>query len=67
MDRSKYVSEVYKGKHEPHNYKVWRVLGPGGPEETVYVVGKQAAKAAVNGCWDYEVTNMDTGKELKVL
>ena len=49
----------YQGKHAEKLYNVWRVYGPSGPEETIYVLGWDNAKKAVSGCWDYEVTTME--------
>lgn len=62
MTREQYIAnmrpEEYIGKHEKKNYKVWRVLGPAGPAETITVYGLDAVKAAVQGCWDWEVKDM---------
>ena len=33
MTKQDYDAKVYIGKHEKHEYRVWRVLGPAGPEE----------------------------------
>lgn len=65
MDRETYEKTHYVGKHEQKDYNVWRVLGPAGPEERFTVHGLAAAKEAVKGCWDWEVTRAD-GKEINV-
>lgn len=55
---------TYKGKHEKRWYTVWRVLGPGGPEETIQVFGRDEAIKATLGCWDWCVKDTETGKEI---
>ena len=55
----------YVGKHEKQWYNVWRVLGPAGPEQRFPVYGRDDAKEAVRGCWDWEVTTM-TGEIVKI-
>ena len=50
-------NDAYKGKHEMKTYTVWRVLGPAGPEQTLYVDGLNQAREAVRGCWDWVVTD----------
>lgn len=58
MTYEKYKETHYVGKYEKKKYKVWRVLGPAGPSETITVYGLDAAKTAVQGCWDWEVKDM---------
>ena len=59
--------ETYRAKHEKRWYSVWRVLGPAGPEETIQVYGRDEAREAVKGCWDWCVRDLETGEELKNL
>ena len=59
------VEEEYVGKHAPKTYMVWRVLGPAGPQETIYVQGLDNAKQAILGCWDWEITS-ETGQPIRV-
>ena len=66
MTKEDYVSKVYVGKHEKHKYKVWRVLGPAGPEEDIIVYGKEELKEAITGTWDYEAIDLTTGEELRI-
>lgn len=49
----------YTGKHGPKWYNVWRVIGPAGPEEELMVYGIKEAAKAVEGCWDYTVSEMN--------
>ena len=63
MTREEYNSKVYVGKHEPKQYFVWRVLGPAGPEQRFTVTGLKAAREAIYGCWDAEVTDIN-GKDV---
>ena len=63
MTKETYGRVTYKGKHEPRQYTVWRVLGPAGPEERLTVTGLPAVRAAVLGCWDWEVHN-DKGERV---
>lgn len=65
MTREKYnnyCSNVYRGKHEQKDYLVYRVLSAGGPEQRIQVQGFDNAKAAIAGCWDWEVTRLEDGK-----
>ena len=55
--------DSYKGKHEQHEYTVWRVLGPAGPTETVKVKGKEELREALIGTWDAEIRD-EKGYEL---
>lgn len=48
----------YVGKHAKKWYRVWRVLGPGGPQEEINIFGKQEAEALCEGCWDWEIEPM---------
>ncbi len=50
--------EEHVGKHEMKHYNVWRVLSPSGPEETFSVYGIETAASYIDGCYDYEVTDM---------
>ena len=52
----------YKGKHVKRWYRVWRVFGPGGPQQEIQVLGFDEAKQMCFGCWDWEVTDAETGK-----
>ena len=61
MTKNDYDAKVYVGKHEKHEYRVWRVYGPAGPEETITVFGKEALKKATKGMWDYEVADITAG------
>lgn len=63
MTKDEYINNIYVGKHEMHTYKVWRVLSAGGPDETIYVTGREALREAVRGTWDNEVTDLTTGEE----
>jgi hypothetical protein len=45
----------YTPKHAKRWYRVWRVLGPAGPEVTTYVLGRQEAEQICYGCWDWEI------------
>lgn len=56
----------YQGKHEKRWYMVWRVLGPAGPEEKIKVYGREAARQAVIGCWDWVVRDFETGEEVRL-
>ena len=67
MTREDYVSKVYIGKHQKHEYKVWRVLGPGGPQEEIIVNGKEELKDSITGTWDYEITDLTTGEVVDFL
>ena len=53
----------YVGKHSKKWYMVWRVLGPAGPVEEIYVFGRQEAEKLCKGCWDSEIT-VTTPEEL---
>lgn len=64
MTQEKYQEVTYKGKHEKKPYKVWRVLSAVGPEQTLIIVGRQEAINMVSGCWDWSVTDIETGKEV---
>ena len=52
----------YKPKHAKKWYHVWRVLGPGGPEEELDVLGREESRDIVKGCWDWEITDTETGE-----
>ena len=67
MTKEEYVSNVYIGKHEKHKYKVWRVLGPGGPQEEIIVNGKEELKDSIAHTWDYEITDLTTGEVVDFL
>lgn len=54
---NKYNTPQYRGKHEKQWYNVWRVWGPGGPQEEIRVYGRQEAKEAIAGMWDAEIRN----------
>ena len=56
--RKKHEDKEYKGKHTAKLYSVWRVVGPAGPQERFDIMGFDNAKKAVDGCWDYEVKDM---------
>ena len=43
-------------------YNVWRVLGPGGPQETIPAYSLEEAQSLCAGCWDFDVTDAKTGK-----
>lgn len=60
-----HLNKEYVGKHAPKQYQVWRVLGPAGPEETIYVEGLKKANELTMGCWDWEVRNSETGEYIK--
>ena len=63
MTKEKYTeSHIYIGKHEPKQYEVWRVLGPAGPQERFVVHSLDQAKEAIKGCWDWEVTCLNTNE-----
>lgn len=64
MTKQDYTSKVYVGKHEKHEYRVWRVHGPAGPVEVITVHGKQELNNAVVGMWDYEVADITAGEQL---
>jgi len=59
MTKETYDKYNKVGKHEKQWYSVWRVLCPGGPEETVKVYGLDAALRAVIGCWNWQVKDMN--------
>lgn len=59
------IPDAYVGKHTKQWYNVWRALGPAGPEEHFQVYGREEAKEAVRGCWDYEITNLK-GEIIKI-
>jgi len=54
----KETESLYKPKHMKQWYKVWRVLGPAGPQEVLPAFGLEEAKKLIKGCQDWEVTNM---------
>ena len=64
MTKQDYDAKVYIGKHEKHEYRVWRVHGPAGPQEIVTVHGKKELKEATKGMWDYEVADITLGEHL---
>ena len=45
----------YVGKHAKKWYRVWRVLGPAGPQEETFIFGRQEAEELCVGCWDWEI------------
>ena len=55
----------YIPKHEKRTYLIYRVLGPGGPQERYLFEGtmRQAILETV-GCWDWCVTDAVSGKEV---
>jgi len=65
MTKQDYDAKVYIGKHEKHEYRVWRVLGPAGPEEVITVHGKEELSKAITGMWDYEVADITAGEQLE--
>ena len=65
MTKEKWAELNYVGKHEKRKYVVWRVLGPAGPTDTLTVLGLDAVKEAISGCWDWEVTDPN-GKEVRI-
>ena len=54
-----YHDVTYVGKHEKKWYNVHRVLGPGGPSETIQIYGLDAAKDAVKDIYGYKITTLD--------
>ena len=48
-------NDFYVGKHEAKRMKVWRVLGPCGPTDEVWVNNLKEAAKSILGCWDYEI------------
>lgn len=48
---------TYIPKHAKKIYRIYRVIGPGGPEETFDVYGIEEARKYILGCLDWEVTD----------
>ena len=59
MTKETYDKYNKVGKHEKKWYSVWRVLGPGGPEDAMSVYGLENAAKYTSGCWDYTVRRPD--------
>lgn len=68
MTKERYLEThgLKHGKHEKKLYRVWRVLGPAGPEVEELIYGLQEARDLCIGCWDYEITRVNDGKRMKV-
>jgi hypothetical protein len=49
----------YVGKHAKKWYAVHRMLGPGGPSETIPVYGLDAAKDSVKDIYGYKIIAPD--------
>lgn len=47
----------YTPKHAKKLYRVYRVLGPAGPEESFDVYGIDKVREVILGCWDWDVTD----------
>lgn len=53
----KYHDAPYVGKHEKKWYNVHRVLGPGGPSETVAIFGLEEAKNSVKDIYGCKIVD----------
>ena len=56
----------YQPKHAKRMYHVWRVLTVAGPQEEFDILGRDDAIQAVNGCWDWEITSLETGEIVRI-
>ena len=68
MNKATYIEKhdvPYIGKHAKKMYKVYRVLGPAGPEEILEAYGLDEVRQLISGCWDWEVVTLD-GKEVNI-
>lgn len=55
----KYNPDSYVGKHEKKTYTVWRAIGPARPAETFVVEGLDKVRELVDGCYSWDVTDID--------
>lgn len=59
------VIDEYIPWHAKRGYTIYRVLGPGGPEERYLFTGTLgAAIQETSGCYDWCVTDILTGREV---